>query len=331
MSLKEALFYNKEGEGLRCSLCPHNCLIKESASGICGVRRNIKGVLYTENYGEVTSLAMDPIEKKPLYHFYPGSQILSIGTRGCNLKCPYCQNWSISQDVAAPSSYRKPEEIVALAVKNNSTGIAYTYSEPVVWYEYVYDTARAAQDRGLKNVMVTNGFINEEPLIKLLPYIDAMNIDLKCFDESNYKKIHKGGLEPVKNTIKTAYANGCLVEVTTLIVTGINDNFEEMIATAEFIASVDKGIPWHISRYHPSYKYNEPATSVEFMIDVYEAAAEILDFVFTGNLNQISTGSDTICPSCKNLVISRSGYHTLIKNLDGSSCGNCGYDLGVRV
>lgn len=331
MSLKEALFYNKESGGLRCSLCPHSCLIKESAAGICGIRKNREGVLYTENYGEITSLAMDPIEKKPLYHFYPGSQILSIGTRGCNLKCPYCQNWSISQNVSAPSSYKKPEEIVALAVKNNSEGIAFTYSEPVVWYEYVYDTARQSRDRGIKNVMVTNGFINEEPLIKLLPLIDAMNIDLKCYDESNYKKIHKGSLEPVKNTIKAAYASGCLVEVTTLIVTGINDNFDEMIETAEFIASVNKGIPWHISRYYPSYKYNEPATSVEFVIDVYEAATEILDFVFTGNLHGISTGSDTICPSCKNLVISRSGYHTVIKDLNGSSCGNCGYNLGVRA
>jgi pyruvate formate lyase activating enzyme len=331
MSLHEALFYHKESGGLKCFLCPHNCLIKESSPGICGIRKNIGGVLYTDNYGQITSLAMDPIEKKPLYHFYPGSQILSIGTRGCNLKCPYCQNWSISQNISASSSYRKPEEIAALAVENNSAGIAYTYSEPVVWYEYVYDTALAARDRGIKNVMVTNGFINEKPLFEILPFIDAMNIDLKCYDELNYKKIHKGGLEPVKDTIKTAYGAGCFVEVTTLIVTGINDNFDEMMETAEFIASVNRGIPWHISRYHPSYKYNEPATSIEFMIDVYEAASEILDFVFTGNIHGINTGSDTVCPSCKNLVVSRSGYHTVIKDLNGSRCGNCGYDLGVRA
>ncbi len=331
MPLNEAQFYLKETGGVKCTLCPHNCLIKESSSGICGIRKNRGGVLYSENYGEITSLAMDPIEKKPLYHFYPGSQILSIGTRGCNLKCPYCQNWSISQNASASSSYRKPEEIVALAVDNNSAGIAYTYSEPVVWYEYVYDTARAARERGIKNVMVTNGFINEKPLAKLLPFIDAMNIDLKCYDELNYKRIHKGGLEPVKETIKNAYAAGCLVEVTTLVVTGINDNFDEMMETAEFIASVNKGIPWHISRYHPSYKYNEPATDIEFMLDIYEAASEVLDFVFTGNLHGINTGSDTVCPACKNLVISRSGYHTVIKDLNGSSCGNCGYDLGVRA
>ncbi len=331
MSLNEALFYNKDTSVLRCSLCPHNCSIKESAVGICGVRKNLGGILYTENYGEITSLAMDPIEKKPLYHFFPGSQILSIGTRGCNLKCPYCQNWSISQNASASSSYKKPEEIVALAVKNNSASIAYTYSEPVVWYEYVYDTARIAHSRGIKNVMVTNGFINEEPLIRLLPFIDAMNIDLKCYDESNYKKIHKGGLEPVKNTIKTAYANGCHVEVTTLIVTGINDSHDELIETAEFIASVNKAIPWHISRYHPSYKYDKPATSVKLLINAYEAASKILDFVFTGNLHGTGIGSDTICPSCKKLIISRSGYHTVIKELNGSSCGNCGYNLGVRA
>jgi len=331
MQLKEASFYTAEGSALRCSLCPHNCLISDDKTGICGIRSNRGGILYSENYGRITSLAMDPIEKKPLYHFYPGSQILSIGTMGCNLKCPYCQNWSISQNNSASSSYRKPEEIIAIAVDNNSSAIAYTYSEPVVWYEYVYDTSSLAQERGIKNVMVTNGFINEKPLLKILPLIDAMNIDLKCYDESNYKKIHKGGLEPVKESIRIAHENGCLVEVTTLIVTGLNDNFSEMMDTAEFIASVDKRIPWHISRYHPSYKYNEPATNVEFMIDVYEAASGILDFVYTGNLHSISTGSDTVCPGCSNTVISRSGYHTVIKDLKEGRCGNCGYDLGVRA
>lgn len=329
MSFKEALYYNKKGDGVQCGLCPHNCILKNGKTGICGVRENKDGKLYTLNYGEITSCAMDPIEKKPLYHFYPGREIFSIGTKGCNLKCPFCQNWSISQDLEAKSSYRSPEETVKMALASGSMGIAYTYSEPLVWFEYVKDTALIAKENGLKNVLVTNGYVNPEPLQELTGFIDAMNIDLKCYSSDAYSRVLKGGLDAVKNSIKMAYELGCFIEITTLIVTDVNNNLDEMMGIAEFIASIDKRIPWHLSRYYPSYKYNKPATDVEFLTDVWESGIEILDYVFTGNLHPTDARSDTVCPKCHTVVISRNGYHTVIKELEDGKCAQCGYELGI--
>ena len=189
----EADFYEKISESsLKCRLCPHNCVINENKYGICGTRKNVNGQLISEIYGKLTAVAMDPIEKKPLYHFYPGSQILSLGTKGCNLKCPYCQNWNISQDLSARTSFYPPDEIVRIAKKEGSIGIAYTYTEPNIWFEYVLETSKIAKANSLKNVMVTNGFINQPPLEKLLDYIDGMNIDLKNFREETYKKKPEG-------------------------------------------------------------------------------------------------------------------------------------------
>jgi pyruvate formate lyase activating enzyme len=329
MSFKEALYYRKKDDIAECLLCPHHCFIKPDKAGICGVRVNKDSKLLASNYGEVTSIAMDPVEKKPLYHFYPGTEILSIGTKGCNLKCPFCQNWSISQDVEARSSFRSPEEIVNTAIASGSIGVAYTYSEPTVWFEYVKDTALIARENGLKNVMVTNGYINPEPLQELTGFIDAMNIDLKCYSFDNYSKIIKGGLEPVKDTIRRAYDLGCFIEVTTLIVTGLNDNLDELLEIAEFLASIDKRIPWHLSRYYPSYKYNQAATDVDFLTDVWESAIEILDYVFTGNVHPTDARSDTVCPKCHSVVISRNGYHTVIKELENGKCTQCNYELGI--
>jgi len=329
MSFREALYYNKKGENTECLLCPHNCILKDGKAGICGVRENKGGRLYSSNYGEVTSIAMDPMEKKPLYHFYPGTEIFSIGTRGCNLKCPFCQNWSISQDLDAKSSYRSPEEIVDMALASGAVGIAYTYSEPTVWFEFVRDTALIAKERGLKNVMVTNGFINPAPLEELTGFIDAMNIDLKCYNADTYHKVLKGELEPVKNAIKKAYELGCFIEITTLIVTDINNDIDELMEIADFIASIDKRIPWHLSRYYPSYKYNKPATDVEFLTEVWESAIEILDYVFTGNVHPTDARSDTVCPKCHTVVISRNGYHTIVKELENGKCTQCGCELGI--
>jgi len=330
MNAHEASFYEKRENGsVRCRLCPHNCVILDGKYGICGVRKNSAGLLYTEIYGRLTAVAMDPIEKKPLYHFYPGSRILSIGTRGCNMKCPYCQNWHISQDRTARTSHYSSEEIVEAAIKEKSVGIAYTYSEPIIWYEYVSDTAIMARDKGLKNVMVTNGFINREPLEKLLDYIDAMNIDLKSFREDTMRKVQKASLPDVLATIQTAHARGCHIELTTLVVTGINDDMDEMNDIIDFIASVDKNIPWHISRYYPNYKYDRQATDVQFMMKAHEEAEKKLNFVYCGNVSSDERGHDTHCPSCKTTVISRSGYYTRIENLKGGSCSRCGYDLGI--
>ena len=263
--MKEADYYNLLENGkIKCMLCPHNCIISNGKSGICGVRRHADSKLITDIYGMLTSIAIDPIEKKPLYHFYPSSEILSIGTKGCNMKCPYCQNWHISQDMSVETSFYSAESIVNIALEKNSIGIAYTYSEPVIWLEYVLDCSKPTRERGVKNVMGTNGFINEEPLNDLLEYTDAMNIDLKTFNEDTYKKVQKGNLTDILNTIKISHEKGCSIEITTLVVSGINDNFEEMKDIINFIASVDKNIPWHISRYYPNYKYEKPATSIEF-------------------------------------------------------------------
>ncbi len=326
---KEAQYYVKKSEDrVQCLLCPHNCLIQNNKAGICGARKNIDGVLVSLIYGELTAVSMDPIEKKPLYHFYPGSDILSIGTKGCNFKCLFCQNWHISQDMNASSTYHEPEDIIKIAREKNSLGIAYTYSEPFIWYEYIMDCSKLARENGLKNVYVTNGFINPEPLQDILVNADAMNIDLKSFREDTYKKISKGKLSNVLDTIRSAHQK-CHIELTTLIVTGINDNLQEMRNIIDFIYSINPDIPWHISRYHPSYKYNAPATDIDFMMSVYEEARKKLNYVYCGNISSSYEGSDTMCPHCGSLVISRSGYSVNIKGLVKGNCSKCGNSLNI--
>lgn len=330
MKTHVADFFEKLDRGLlRCHLCPHNCVISPGSRGTCGVRVNRDGVLITEIYGHLTALAMDPVEKKPLYHFRPGGRILSIGTKGCNMKCPYCQNWHISQDASARTTYHDPGEIVTMALGEGSMGIAYTYSEPIIWYEYVRDTAVLAEEKGLANVLVTNGFINPEPLEKLLGYVDAMNIDLKSFRDETYRKVQKARLAPVLETITTAHRGGVHIELTTLIVTGINDDMAEMRDIIEFIASLDPGIPWHISRYYPNYEYHAPQTDLEFMERVHVEASGKLRFVYSGNVPSSSVGQDTLCPSCGATAIRRTGYHVRIEGLEGSACSSCGFDLGI--
>lgn len=328
---REARHYAKAEEGaVQCFLCPHNCVIRDGKSGICGVRINERGRLVSAIYGEVTAMAMDPIEKKPLYHFYPGSQILSIGTKGCNFKCSYCQNWNISQDVNASSRNYSPEEIVDAAEKNDSVGIAYTYSEPMIWFEFVVDCAKAARARGLKNVLVTNGFVNPPPLEDLLEFTDAMNIDLKNFREESHRKVQKGHLADVLRTIEASHGR-CHVELTTLVVTGINDTMEEMKDIIDWIAALDRGIPWHVSRYYPSFRYDAPATDAEFLVKVCGLAHEKLDHVYCGNISGSYGWSDTACPSCGEVVIRRSGYRTKVTGLDNGKCVKCGADLKIPM
>ncbi|MFC1669022.1 AmmeMemoRadiSam system radical SAM enzyme [Spirochaetota bacterium] len=326
----EAKYYiTIENDRVQCKLCPHNCIIPPGETGTCNVRRNIDNKLISEIYGEVSSISMDPIEKKPLYHFYPGSQILSIGTRGCNMKCPYCQNWHISQDSNVHTSFHSYDKIVKLALNNKSVGIAYTYSEPIIWFEYILDTAALGREKGLKNVLVTNGYINDEPLRELIQYVDAVNIDLKSYREQTYKKIQKGNLADVKNTIEVSHNMGISIEITTLIVTGLNDDLDEMKDIINYISSVDRDIPWHISRYFPNYNYNKPATDIKFIYKVYEEALKKLNFVYCGNIPSGDAGNNTICPSCSKKVISRSGYSTTIDSLNNGKCGECGTDLKI--
>ncbi len=330
MTMKEALYYNKlDDSNVQCLLCPHTCTISQGNMGICGVRRSRKGTLCSEIYGRLAAIAMDPIEKKPLYHFYPATEILSIGTKGCNLKCPYCQNWHISQKSSTPLREYPSETVIKAALENKSIGVAYTYSEPIVWYEFVKDTAELAHKNNLKNVMVTNGFINQEPLEELTPYIDAMNIDLKSYNKETYQKIQKGKLKDVLNTIKYASEVGCHVEITTLLVTKMNDNLDEMKGLIDFIASVDPKIPWHISRYYPNYNYDEPATDIDFILKVYDEARKTLDFVYTGNIPSSYGGSDTKCPSCNTILINRSGHRAFVGAISEGACSSCGEEINV--
>ncbi|MDY6968202.1 MAG: AmmeMemoRadiSam system radical SAM enzyme [Spirochaetota bacterium] len=328
-NLTDAKYYKKINSNVECLLCPHSCIISKDKTGVCGVRKNLDGRLFSTIYGELTATSNDPIEKKPLYHFYPAKGIFSIGTKGCNLSCPYCQNWHISQNLSVRTSYYSPKEIVNAALQNNSIGIAYTYSEPIIWIEYILDCSKLAREKGLKNVYVTNGFINPEPLEDILEYADAMNIDLKSFREDTYRKIMKGGLSNVLQTIERVYQS-CHLELTTLVVTGVNDSIQEMHDIIEWINSVDKNIPWHISRYYPCYNYDAPSTDIDFMLKIYDEAVLKLNYVYCGNIAGSHGRSDTICPNCKSIAISRSGYMTAIEMCKNGKCSNCGYDLNIK-
>jgi pyruvate formate lyase activating enzyme len=283
--MKEALFYEaKDNLRVQCNLCPHNCLIPEGKVGLCGVRQNQKGKLYTLIYEQATSVALDPVEKKPLYHFHPGEFILSVGTKGCNLSCLFCQNWSISKDLDASTEKVTSQFLVERAKKLNSFGIAYTYNEPFIWYEFVLDTARLAKKQGLKNVLVTNGFVNLEPLKNILPFIDAMNIDLKSIDEKFYVNVCAGKLAPVLEAIKES-AKHCHVELTNLIIPTLNDSRENFTKLVDWIyENLGDTVPLHFSRYFPCYKMDLPATPVATLKLAEQIAKKKLKFVYLGNV-----------------------------------------------
>jgi len=320
--IREALFYEqKEGDKVVCQLCPHTCLIPPGKSGICQARVNREGRLFTENYGMISSLAMDPIEKKPLYHFQPGSRILSIGTFGCNFSCPYCQNWRISQEKPRLQEIL-PEEMVELARKHDSIGIAYTYSEPSVWFEYVRDTAELARKEGLKNVIISNGYISKEALEELLPYLDGANIDLKAFSEGFYRKLCRGRLQPVLENIELLARSEVHLEITTLIITDQNDDLAELEELFSWIAGLKREIPLHLSRYFPTYNLDKPATPVRRMLEAYHLAREHLDHVYLGNLHLTDAG-DSYCPRCGYPVIKRY-YYKIVNRLQQGRCPDCG-------
>lgn len=331
--MKEARFFERlENRRVRCLLCPHRCFIDENKRGNCGVRENREGTLFTLTYGKIASLAMDPIEKKPLYHFLPGTSILSLGSVGCNLHCLFCQNWEISQSSVAdfPLKELSPQKAVELALKYNSVGIAYTYNEPFVFWEYVFDTASLAKKEGLVNVLVTNGYIEEQPLEEILPLVDAMNIDLKSFDDNFYRKVCGGKLEPVLRTIKFAYQKGVHIEITHLLVGGLNDDFESFERMINWISELSPDIPLHISRYFPAYRLNLPPTSLSLLQKAYEIALQKLHYVYLGNVIKDKT-STTYCSSCGNAVIRRSGYRVSCEGLEGNRCVFCGQSLPIVV
>ncbi|MBI5789413.1 MAG: AmmeMemoRadiSam system radical SAM enzyme [Candidatus Schekmanbacteria bacterium] len=317
----EALYYEVlTDQRVHCLLCPHGCLIKEGKRGICWGRHNIGGKLYSEFYAQTISIANDPIEKKPLYHFYPGTYILSIGANGCNLRCQFCQNWEISQE-RSPTTELTPKEAVETALRYKSIGIAYTYTEPFMWYEYVLDTAQLARSAGLKNVMVTNGYVNEAPLRQLLPYVDAMNIDLKSFRNDFYHKICGGKLEPVLEAIKIAQA-ACQVELTTLLVTDTNDTMDEINDLTDWIVKLNPEIPLHFSRYFPRYKMTNPPTPLATLQRAGNIAQNKLKYVYLGNVADKESNC-TYCPKCKIRLIEREGYYVQKQLVKNSKCPVC--------
>lgn len=282
-----ARYFEKAGDNVvKCLLCPTQCLIKPGGSGRCYARKNFGGELVAEGYGKITSIALDPIEKKPLAMFYPGSYILSVGFYGCNFNCKFCQNYDISQREAEFREF-SPQDIVDMAARSKdmgNIGIAYTYNEPLTSFEFVYDCAVLAKKNGLKNVIVTNGYISREPMSELLPFVDAMNIDLKAFTDKFYRELCGGSVEPVKQTIALC-AKSCHVEVTTLLIPGFNDSNEEIESIAKFLAFVSPDIPLHLTRHHPDYKMQGPAPiKRERIYELAELARRHLKNVFTGNI-----------------------------------------------
>ena len=315
---KLSLYQEKaKGNNVRCHICPHNCLIHEGEMGICKTRVNIEGDLYSIAYGNPCSISIDPIEKKPLFHFLPGERVYSLATAGCNFRCLNCQNWQISQ--ASPRELDHydlmPGEIVEQAIAHHTKLIAFTYTEPTVFYEYMYDTAKTAHEKGLRTVFISNGYINQQPLLNLCPYLDAANIDLKCFDDAIYRKLDGGCLQPVLNTLKTLKEKGVWLEITNLLVPTYTDNTDMIEKMCHWL--VENGFsdtPLHFSRFFPNYKLtNLPPTPESLLVQAKEIAEKAgIKFVYVGNIPSLND-ENTFCPHCGRTVIMRNCF-TVTKN-----------------
>ncbi len=323
----EAMFYAVHEDYVQCGLCPHLCRISDGKAGACRCRINEKGKLWTTNYGRTTSIALDPIEKKPLYHYYPGRQIISIAPNSCNMRCPFCQNWEISQENTT-TQFMGPDTLVKIMQDHGSFGVSYTYTEPFTWYEYLLDAGQTVRRAGGKNVLVTNGMINEEPLRRLIPIIDAMNIDLKSVDEKIYSETLYGDLKTVQNTIRIAREH-CHVEITNLLVTGLNDGEKDIDKLIDYVVAVDPTIPLHFSRYYPNYRYDQPPTPVKRLEYAHDSARKKgMFFVYLGNVPS-EDGSCTFCPKCGNLLIERMNYQSLTSGLKKDKCRKCGAKINI--
>lgn len=326
--MKEAMIYEKlEGADVRCHLCGHNCLIKNDHRGICAVRENREGILYSLVYGKVISKNIDPIEKKPLFHFLPGSASLSIATAGCNFRCSHCQNYEISQypreHKAIPGMDMSPEDVVNAAIENRCDSISYTYTEPTIFFEFAYDCSRAAREKGIKNIFVSNGYTGREAIRLIAPFLDANNIDLKGSDKF-YREICGARLSPVKETIRLMKELGVWIEVTTLIIPDLNDSEKDLTDIAEFISSVDSAIPWHVTQFYPTYKLlDKPRTPVSTLRWAREIGHKAgLKYVYEGNVPG-EGGENTYCPSCKKILIERFGYTISANRIKDSKCPEC--------
>jgi len=356
-ALREARFYDPLPDSrVLCTLCPHDCRIPNGARGACGVRYNHDGRLYTLVYDKLVAREINPIEKKPLFHFYPGSYAYSISTVGCNLRCAYCQNWQISQwpkehlpkklgqsaepkpepicpqleamDARVPGESITPVEIVRAARQTGCLSISYTFTEPTIFYELAYDTAVLAHEQGLKNNFVSNGFISEAPLREIAPLLAAANIDLKFFREESYRHISRARLQPILDAIRLYHALGVWLEVTTLVIPGLNDSDEELSRIAEFLCDLDPAIPWHLSRYYPAYQmFNHPPTPVETLRRAREIGRKTgLRYVYEGNVPGES-GENTYCYRCNALLIERLGFFVRQNRVRGGVCPDCGTEV----
>ncbi len=327
----EARFWKVEGDRAACYLCPHHCKIAEGKVGVCGVRQNVGGRLYSLIYGRASSVNVDPVEKKPLFHFLPGEGILSLGSVGCNLRCLHCQNFTISQARTQESFLEsiEPEDVSRLATSSGCRAIAFTYNEPTIWHEFTYDACKIAKEKQQFTVYVTNGFIEEAPLREIAPYLDAMNIDVKGFKEAFYKDICHARLDPVLKATKLANDLGIHIELTYLVIPDHNDDEEEMRAFARWVSQeVSPYIPVHFTRFHPDYMMTDvqstPIATMELAMRI--GKQEGLKFVYGGNF-AAGDGENTHCPKCGTLIISRNGYHVHRVNLNGPHCPKCGEEL----
>jgi pyruvate formate lyase activating enzyme len=331
----QASYFEQARKGLRCRLCPHECLISNGKTGICNVRRNVNGVLIAETWSRLSAMNIDPVEKKPLYHFHPGKSILSVGSVGCNMKCRCCQNWHISQTSVSGYSFGRnvePDDLVNMALSyRDNIGVAYTYNEPTVWYEYMLAVAKMAASHRFKNVMVSNGYIGKKPLEELLDYMDAFNIDLKGFSEEFYRKFAGARLEPVLKTLKKIRMTTRHLEITNLVIPSLNDKvdlFRDMISWISGELGPDTVL--HLSRYHPDYKlYAEPTPPVK-LEEFYEIAHEKLAYVYVGNIS-LGAMQDTYCRKCGELLVTRQGYRVVVAGLtNAGACVKCGNQVMIR-
>jgi len=325
---KEALHYHSKNNFTYCELCPNLCVIKPKARGICRNRINIDGKLFTIAFGNPCSAHIDPIEKKPLYHYFPETEVFSVATGGCNFSCLNCQNYSISQLGADETGNYdlSPGQIVEACISGNCSAIAYTYTEPTVFYEYTLETAKLAREKGIKNILISNGYINTEPLEELSAFIDAANIDLKCFDDTIYKKLNGGTLQPVLNTLLTLKKNNIWLEITNLLIPGWTDDFDMIKKMCKWLKEnkLDE-CPLHFSRFSPTYKLNNSDSTKVIALEEARkiALGEGIKYVYLGNVYG-SDAENTYCPKCAKILIERKGYQILKNNIVKSKCSFCG-------
>lgn len=327
---KEAMFYEKHADGsVQCGICPRQCVVGDLGRGFCDVRENVKGTYYSIVYGRVCTYHVDPIEKKPLFHFLPGTTAFSLATVGCNLDCRFCQNWEISQEKPenVQASSLSPEDVAAGSMGAKAPTIAFTYSEPTVWYEYVLDISRRARELGLRSVMISNGYMRRDPMLLLAKELDAIKVDLKAYSQDFYEKICNAELQPVLDTIVTVKKSGTWLEIVYLVIPTLNDSEKDIDAMAKWVmGNVGADVPVHFTRFYPTYKLtNLPPTSVSAVERARQIAmARGLKYVYVGNVPSGHPGESTYCPKCGQVVVGRAGFTIQALNLAGGKCSKCG-------